>query len=374
MQIAFTGDIMLGRLVNSVLCKNKFTYVWGDTLDIIRSADLSLINLECVISSLGKKWNKTFKIFHFRAHLEAIDVLKVASIDYVSLANNHVLDYDVEAMVDMLDLLDKNGIKHSGAGRNLKEAMEPAILKIKKESKNTNSDRVITIGIISLTDNKQEWEATDNYPGVNYIPTITLSKEKNNENKKDKKELNNDNKKYYYDYDRLEYYITKAKQISDLVIVSSHVGSHFRESPSSDYVNFAHMIIDMGADIYWGHSNHMPQGIEIYKENRIIMYDCGDFIDDYGVDLIHRNDLSFIFLLNFEDSNNNDDSNRLIMKDIELIPIKISDFRANSVLTKDEVDVVIGRMIKRCNYLGTDNCLVINKETNGKRIIKVMLT
>ncbi len=55
------------------------------------------------------------------------------------------------------------------------------------------------------------------------------------------------------------------------------------------------MIIDMGADIYWGHSNHMPQGIEIYKHNKIIMYDCGDFIDDYAVHQVYRNDLSFVF-------------------------------------------------------------------------------
>jgi poly-gamma-glutamate capsule biosynthesis protein CapA/YwtB (metallophosphatase superfamily) len=67
----------------------------------------------------------------------------------------------------------------------------------------------------------------------------------------------NNNHNYRY-YDRLQYSIQEAKKASDLVIVSSHVGPHFRENPSPQYVNFAHMIIDMGADIYWGHSNHMP--------------------------------------------------------------------------------------------------------------------
>ena len=76
MQIAFTGDVMLGRLANKVLYKDKFTYIWGDTLDIIRTADLSLINLECVISSIGKQWNRTFKVFNFRTHPNAINVLK----------------------------------------------------------------------------------------------------------------------------------------------------------------------------------------------------------------------------------------------------------------------------------------------------------
>ena len=132
---------------------------------------------------------------------------------------------------------------------------------------------MVKIGIVSLTDNEPEWEATENSPGINYIP-IKLRKEKENV------ELDSDNNSVYYS--RFKRSIQKARQVSDLVIVSSHVGPHFRENRFSDYVNFAHMIIDMGADIYWGHSNHMPQGIEIYKHNKIIMYDCGDFIDDYA--------------------------------------------------------------------------------------------
>ena len=141
MQILFAGDVMLGRLVNKVLANAQFTYVWGDTIDIIKRADFSLINLECSVSSKGKKWNKTFKVFHFRANLDAIQVLNSASIDYVSLANNHILDYDIEALLDTLDILDKNNISHSGAGRNLKEAMKPAIIekKLKLKPSNNNS-------------------------------------------------------------------------------------------------------------------------------------------------------------------------------------------------------------------------------------------
>ena len=50
MQILFAGDVMLGRLVNKVLAKDQFTYVWGNTIDIIKRADFSLINLECAVS------------------------------------------------------------------------------------------------------------------------------------------------------------------------------------------------------------------------------------------------------------------------------------------------------------------------------------
>jgi poly-gamma-glutamate capsule biosynthesis protein CapA/YwtB (metallophosphatase superfamily) len=380
MQILFAGDVMLGRLVNKVLANAQFTYVWGDTIDIIKRADFSLINLECPVSSKGKKWNKTFKVFHFRANLDAIQVLNSASIDYVSLANNHILDYDVEALLDTLDILDKNNISHSGAGRNLREAMKPAILekKLKPKASNNNNNsyynvdnekvnnndnikNTIRIGIISLTDNEPEWEAKDDLAGINYIPA-TL-----------------DPDRYYY---RLQNYIEQAKKQSDLVIVSSHIGPHFRETPSVKYVNFAHKILDFGADIYWGHSNHMPQGIELYKHNdnnKIILYDCGDFIDDYAIDSNYRNDLSFIFLLHFlmdknsklsKNNNTNNIGNILLQNSIiELIPTKISNFMVNTIPADDnDADLIIKRMAKRCSFLGTKYFI-----DNKKKRIKIFL-
>jgi poly-gamma-glutamate synthesis protein (capsule biosynthesis protein) len=381
-QILFTGDVMLGRLVNKVLTSAQFTYVWGDTIDIIRRADFSLINLECPISSKGKEWNKTFKVFHFRANLYAIQVLNSASIDYVSLANNHVLDYDIEALRDTLDILDKNNISYSGAGRNLKEAMKPAIIEKKLkpnpsnnnscynvnneevnniDSKNTDSKNTIRIGLISLTDNEPEWEAKDDLAGINYIPT-TLAPDR-----------------YYY---RLQHDIENAKKQSDLVIVSSHVGPHFRETPSMKYVNFAHKIIDFGADIYWGHSNHMPQGIELYKHNddtKIILYDCGDFIDDYAIDSNYRNDLSFIFLLhflmdqNYKVSKNNSSNNGNILLQnsmIELIPTKINNFMVNTIPANDkDADLIVKRMAKKCSFLGT-KCFIDEKKKRIKIFLK----
>ncbi len=120
------------------------------------------------------------------------------------------------------------------------------------------------------------------------------------------------------------------------------MGPHFRESPSSEYLNFAHRLIDLGADIYWGHSNHMPQGIEIYN-GKPILYDSGDFIDDYAVDRYYRNDLSFLFLLDIEET---------ILKGVTLVPVLLHDFQASIALLSD-AELGIERMIERCNKLGT---------------------
>jgi len=62
----------------------------------------------------------------------------------------------------------------------------------------------------------------------------------------------------------------------------------------------AHHLLDLGANLYWGHSNHTPQGIELYQR-KAILYSTGDFIDDYAMDLTERNDLSILFMLDGQD-------------------------------------------------------------------------
>jgi poly-gamma-glutamate synthesis protein (capsule biosynthesis protein) len=69
-------------------------------------------------------------MFQFRANPGANKVLKTASIDYVFLTNNHTIDYGEETLQQMLELLDNSWIQHSGAGKNLKEAIDYAILNV----------------------------------------------------------------------------------------------------------------------------------------------------------------------------------------------------------------------------------------------------
>jgi poly-gamma-glutamate capsule biosynthesis protein CapA/YwtB (metallophosphatase superfamily) len=91
--LTFTGDVMLGQLVNEMIRHMGASYVWGDTLPLLKRSDLRLINLEYVIAKNGESWERTPNMFFFRADPHAIDGLKIAGIDYVSLANNHWLDF-----------------------------------------------------------------------------------------------------------------------------------------------------------------------------------------------------------------------------------------------------------------------------------------
>lgn len=272
MQIALTGDVMLGRLVDQYVIQNQSIgpdKIWSDVLPLLLKADRRLINLECVISGRGRDWQPDSKAFHFRARPRAIDFLRAAKVDCVTLANNHVLDYGMDALLECLSLLDRAGIKRTGAGASLAEALTPAIVGLSQGR----------FGVVSLTDNEPEWEAGEKKAGIHYIAY--------------------DAKGLIEPYrSRLAQVLKQVRSQADLVIVSAHVGPNWGP-PSAAMRTLAHQIIDLGADLYWGHSNHTPQGIELYK-GKAILYSSGDFIDDYAIDSAERNDLSFLFILELE--------------------------------------------------------------------------
>lgn len=90
--------------------------------------------------------------------------------------------------------------------------------------------------------------------------------------------------------------IEKIRPEVDLLIVSAHWGGNWGYKPPKEHKAIAHALIDRGTDLVFGHSSHVFRGIEIYK-NRPIIYSAGDFVDDYAVNEIERNDESFIFVL-----------------------------------------------------------------------------
>jgi len=262
--LLFVGDVMLGRLVNDSLKLASPESVWGDTLPIFRRADWRMCNLECVISDKETPGQATPKVFHFRTDTKNVHCLKAAQIDMLSLANNHVLDYDYDAFFSMLETLQAERLPHTGAGRTIEEASRVSISTV-NDSK---------IGVMSFTDNEPEWAASVKDAGIFYVP-VDLS----------------DNRAK-----TLLSLVQAAKRKVDILIVSAHWGPNWGYDPPAEQIPFAHALIDAGADIIFGHSGHVCRGIEIYK-NRPILYSTGDFIDDYAVDPSARNDETFLFMI-----------------------------------------------------------------------------
>ena len=222
------------------------------------------------------------------------------------------LDYGVEALSECLALLDRAGIRHAGAGLHAEEALAPALIDL-------SSGR---LAVIALTDNEPEWEVTETTPGVNYIAY--------------------DSQGLVEPYRaRITKVIGRARSHAHFVIVSAHVGPNWG-LPSLALRALAHELLDLGADLYWGHSNHTPQGIELYK-GKVILYSTGDFVDDYAVDPHERNDLSFLFMLEMEQS-------RIVC--LRLHPVAIENFRVR-LARGPEVAFLQERTRAKCAVFGS---------------------
>jgi poly-gamma-glutamate synthesis protein (capsule biosynthesis protein) len=266
-RLAIVGDVMLGRLVSREIARRDPESFWGDVLPVLTGADAVLANLECAISNRGDQWTRTPKVFHFRAEPGAIDVLKAARVRYVSLANNHVLDYGEAALRDTLGFLDDAGIAHAGAGKTLEQAQRLARFRAKG----------LSISAFSLTDNEPPFAATTERSGTCYVdPGIHPDP--------------------WPDADE----IAAARAAgADLIVVSAHLGPNMVRRPSGRLRAFKQALLQAGTDIVHGHSAHVFQGIEP-EARKIILHDTGDFLDDYAVDRFMRNDWSFLFLLDVD--------------------------------------------------------------------------
>lgn len=300
---------MLGRLVNRALRRAPPGFPWGDTLPVLGSADWRGCNLECVISD-HRPSVLPEKVFHFRSDARNVAVLTAAKIDAVSLANNHTLDFGEEAMVDMLARLDQAGVAHSGAGRTRAEAMRLAISRVGG----------LQIGMLACTDNEPGWAATPASAGVFYVPIAGST-------------------------DRaapLLESVQRARSRVDLLIVSLHWGPNWGSIPPPAHVRLAKHLVDVGADVVFGHSGHVVRAVEVYQGKPII-YCAGNFVDDYAVDEIERNDRSFVFMLETE--------NRRIAR-LRLHPTVISGLRA-SLARGQDADEILERMRQLCGLRGS---------------------
>lgn len=309
--LALGGDVMLGRLVNGAILNEGPLHPWGDVLPLVRDADLALVNLECTIADRGEPFRPR-RVFYFKAHPKAIETLTLAGIDYVTLANNHAMDFQGPALLETIGRLDEHGIAHAGAGANSAEAAQHVLLEAEG----------ITVGVVAFADHFAEYAATESGPGINFLP-ISLGERH---------------------FGRVRESIEAARaEGADLVVFSIHWGPNFRQIPRQEFQDFAHAVMDAGADIFHGHSAHIFQGIEIYG-GKPIFYDTGDLIDDYYVDPNHRNDQQLLFLIHASSER---------VERVELFPLMITYMQVNRA-TGADFDEIAERIVELSRAMGTE--------------------
>lgn len=281
------------------------SYIWGDALEELEriEPDLRLINLETSITK-SNDYRKD-KGVHYRMHPENIGCITAAQIDYCSLANNHVLDWGYSGLKETLETLQKANVKSAGAGQNLQEAETPAVMEVEWKG------RVIVFSYGMVTSGiSPGWAALKEKPGVNLL-----------------KDLSNKTMR------RIKERVKEVKQEGDVVVVSIHWGDNWGYEIPYEQIELAHKFIDgMGVDVIHGHSSHHVKGIEVYKD-KLIIYGCGDFINDYegiGGYKYYRNDLALMYFVDVEPS-----TGRLIR--LQMTPTQIKNFKVNRASRSDAV-------------------------------------
>ena len=230
--LIFTGDIIPARTVNSVMTRrNDFTYPFSSTSAFLYNADFTISGME---SPLIKNCPVTDKGMVFCGDQRFVKGLKLAGIDLVNLANNHILNYGTNGLKETQKLLSKNNIEVVGVNNTVYKSING-----------------IKFAFVAYND---------------ILPR--------------------DNRVSIVEKDKIKKDLQQAKLNSDFVVAMFHWGKEYSYKPLSDPPvalhepkEIAHLAVESGADLVVGNHPHTVQGYEIYKDTPIF-YALGNFIFD----------------------------------------------------------------------------------------------
>jgi poly-gamma-glutamate synthesis protein (capsule biosynthesis protein) len=227
--------------------------------------------------------------------------LTAAGIDICVLANNHVLDYVHSGLVETLETLRWAGLKTVGAGRTLAEARRPAVVELARS-------RVVVHGFGTRSSGiPSNWAAAADRPGVHFLSDLSEKTAK-----------------------MIEERVRDVKRAGDVTIASVHWGSNWGFHVPAAEVSFAHRLIDGGVDIVHGHSSHHPRPIEVYRK-RLILYGCGDCLNDYeGISRFeqYRADLVLLYFATLDPATGD-------LIQLRMTPMQIRKMRLNRAAPHD---------------------------------------
>lgn len=280
------GDILLGRTVKERVTTKKERYLFPflKVADILKTGDIVFGNLEESITDSSKSLVGIHEggKYVLKNDVEAMEGIKFAGFNLLSLANNHILDYYETGLFDTQKILSANNIVFAGAGKDLNEARKLSI--IEKDG--------LKIGLLAYSD--MAYVVYKGDPPLSFLAgpnTSGIAPTKESYIKED---------------------IAKAKGSVDFLIISFHWGTENSFFATKKQIDFAHELMDSGVDMILGHHPHRTQGVEIYK-GKPIFYSLGNFIFDQNPPENMRG-----FIMNMEFT-----KNKLIS--LSAIPYKILD-------------------------------------------------
>jgi poly-gamma-glutamate synthesis protein (capsule biosynthesis protein) len=222
--VVAVGDMYPGGRAAPFIEEYGEDYPFGPTRDILNEGDVVIANLESPLTESDDIFIE--KEYILKADPKVAKGIKNASIDVVTIANNHIMDFGGSGLKDTGEALDRHGILHTGAGENLKEARRPALLEVKG----------VKIAVLAYSNTyPKEFYAKNSSPGT--APGFAKYVRKD---------------------------VRSARANADIVIVSFHWGEERLKSPKDYQVRLAHLAIESGAQL-------------VYKGG-LIFYSLGNFV------------------------------------------------------------------------------------------------
>jgi poly-gamma-glutamate capsule biosynthesis protein CapA/YwtB (metallophosphatase superfamily) len=306
--VGLLGDVMLGRGVAEELASMPPDAGWTPELRaVLAECDLVVANLECCVSDRGRRTSRIpGKPFFFRAPPSATACLRAIGVSAVSLANNHALDFEDEALCDTLRHLDAAGVAHAGAGPDVGAARRPAIV----------DAGGLRLAVVGLTDHPEEYAAGQDAWGVAWA------------------ELGVGCPRWVHDA------LAQARCDADLVLAFPHWGPNMVDRPAPWQRERARELLESGADLVAGHSAHVFHGVERMSRGTVL-YDLGGAVDDYARHPVLRNELGMLALWRPEGEPR-----------IELMGLRL-DYACTGLAEGPDAEWVATRLRRACQELGT---------------------
>ena len=297
---------MLGRGVARRLEQAAPETVWSPGLiELCGACDALVCNLECCISDRGAETRRVpGKPFFFRGPPAAVGALTALGTSCATLANNHALDCEAEALADTLAHVEGAGIATAGAGSDEGAARKGAVVDAGE----------VRLGVLALSDHPREYAASGDAPGIAWadlgsgLPGWAVEE------------------------------LRRLRADADLVVAFPHWGPNMTTEPARWQRKRARELVEAGADLVAGHSAHVFHGAEVV-ERRPVLYDLGDALDDYAVDAKLRNDLGILAIWRPGAA-------------LEVVGLRL-DFCETAIATGADADWIAARMRSACSRLGT---------------------
>jgi poly-gamma-glutamate synthesis protein (capsule biosynthesis protein) len=256
LELLIAGDCCPRNNCEELIMAGKSAEIISDVKPVLEDCDLSLVQFETPLSNNGEVIYKAGP--NIRVKPECVEFIKECGFDIAALANNHIGDYGPVPVMDTIDVLDENKIKHMGAGRDLKSSRKP--LFVEKNG--------LKLAFLNYAEN-EFGGATKTMPGASTLdPCVNISQ------------------------------IREVSAQADITVVIVHGGNEFNPVPSPRMKKTYRAFVEAGASAVVNIHAHCPQGIELW-EGAPIVYCPGNFYFDSNFDFCDKNMWTIGYMVKF---------------------------------------------------------------------------